>query len=522
MNAPPEASPIVIGGTGGSGTRVVAGVLRDAGWFMGTRLNGKLDALPLAVFDHRWGPGYVADGEASAAMREAFEEALLAHLGEHDPSDGRWGWKHPHSYLLLPFLAERFEGLRFVHVVRDGRDMAISGNRVQLSLYGREVVGPEPATPELMAMRFWVWANKLAADHGEHLDERYLLLRLEDLCGDPVATVQRLLEFAGHVPDDSARLAAAIRTPATLGRWATLPANLLVRLEEAGGRALTRFGYSDRTAKPPVPPPPPGHSRIAFSSFGVAVELTLDDPGLESRVRGVLPPGWAPADGADAQARFRVTSDLEVIGADGQVVSATLPARLRCTPDGALRALDSAVRSQIGVLAPGHIFIHAGVVAHDGVAIVLPGRTHSGKTTLVSALVVAGAQYCSDEYAVLDAEGLVHPYPRPLSVRRWRGAAQKDVPVEAFGGVPADAAFPIGLIVRTRFVRGADFKPEHQSPAQGAMELLANALAARERPAEALGTTRRAAAGAVVLAGPRGEAEPTARHLLEQLSSKMG
>jgi len=255
----------------------------------------------------------------------------------------------------------------------------------------------------------------------------------------------------------------------------------------------------------------PGAATIVLEAFGVTVAITLDEPRLEPRVRALLPPGWKVGNGAAAQARFRITSDLDVV-AEGEGDQPRIAKRLRGTAEGALGALDAAVRNVVGTLAPDRIFVHAGVVVHEDRAIVVPGRSHSGKTTLVSALVTEGAQYCSDEYAVLDAEGLVHPYPRPLSVRG--GGGQKDVPVEAFGGVAVTAAFPVGLIVRTQYARGAGWEPLRQSPAQGAMALFANALPARTRPAETLAAIRRAAADATVLAGMRGEAEPTARHLL--------
>lgn len=61
--------------------------------------------------------------------------------------------------------------------------------------------------------------------------------------------------------------------------------------------------------------------------------------------------------------------------------------------------------------------IHAGVVAWEGGAILLPGGTHAGKSTLVAELVNRGATYFSDEYALIDAEGWVHPYPRPMLLR---------------------------------------------------------------------------------------------------------
>ena len=48
----------------------------------------------------------------------------------------------------------------------------------------------------------------------------------------------------------------------------------------------------------------------------------------------------------------------------------------------------------------------------------IPGSSFSGKTTLVRALVDAGAVYYSDEFAALDETGRVFRYAKWLSVRR--------------------------------------------------------------------------------------------------------
>ncbi len=52
--------PMVIGATGGSGTRVVAGIVRDAGMFIGERLNAYEDDLDVADYLDRWINPYVA------------------------------------------------------------------------------------------------------------------------------------------------------------------------------------------------------------------------------------------------------------------------------------------------------------------------------------------------------------------------------------------------------------------------------------------------------------------------------
>jgi energy-coupling factor transporter ATP-binding protein EcfA2 len=184
-------------------------------------------------------------------------------------------------------------------------------------------------------------------------------------------------------------------------------------------------------------------------------------------------------------------------------------------PDMAAGLLDALVRARLAQHAPDRIFVHAGVVAYEGRAIVLPGRSMSGKTTLVAALVGAGALYYSEEYAVLDRHGMVHPYPKPLSIRANGG----DLPVERLGGVAGTEPVPAGLVALTSYAPGTEWRPARLSRAQGVLELLAHTLVARERPEESLVAATRLASGAVVLKGDRGEAADAASALLAALAA---
>ena len=101
-----------------------------------------------------------------------------------------------------------------------------------------------------------------------------------------------------------------------------------------------------------------------------------------------------------------------------------------------LAMLDSELRGHVADHATDGFFIHAGVVAHRGRGIVIPGDSFSGKTTLVAELVRAGAGYYSDEFAVIDAEGLVHPYARPLSFRALGPTTTTDAPSRPWAAGP--------------------------------------------------------------------------------------
>jgi hypothetical protein len=181
-----------------------------------------------------------------------------------------------------------------------------------------------------------------------------------------------------------------------------------------------------------------------------------------------------------------------------------------------LELLENQLKIYVGLNAPSRIFVHAGVVEHNGRAIVLPGLSFSGKTTLVLALVRAGTTYYSDEYAVIDESGWVHSYAKPLSVR-GPDQVQVDHRVEHFGGQTGHEPLRIGAAVFAEYRSGAQWSPRQLSPGQGSLEMLKNTLAAQSRADEALPVIHKALEGAVLLAGDRGEADETARQLLESV-----
>lgn len=180
------------------------------------------------------------------------------------------------------------------------------------------------------------------------------------------------------------------------------------------------------------------------------------------------------------------------------------------------RMLEQDLHLFVAEKAPRKIFVHAGVVGWRGRALVLPGRSFAGKSTLVSALVRAGATYYSDEFAVFDGMGQVHPFPRPLSLRR-EGQSPLRCPAESLGAEVGKQALPVGLVLVTQFREGARWRPKALSTGQGLLAMLANTVPARERPAEALATLKNVVSQATILRGNRGEAEAVARRILGEL-----
>lgn len=164
--------------------------------------------------------------------------------------------------------------------------------------------------------------------------------------------------------------------------------------------------------------------------------------------------------------------------------------------------------------AAGCLFVHAGAVALEGRGIVLPGRTHAGKSSLVRALVEAGATYYSDEYAVFGGDGFLHPYARPLGMRDPDGTIVK-VPVAVIGGVVGEEPARVGLIASLVYAPEAGWEVATLRPGDAVLRLFGNAVLARLRPEEALSAFSRAVGGAVAIDGTRGDARAAAAALIE-------
>jgi len=249
VNKASAPGPNVIGATGGSGTRVIASIVRSAGMFIGTDLNAYEDAVEFGGFSDRWINTYVEAGQAPApevtdSMAAELRQLVANHCSTMPADASSWGWKEPRSIYLLPFFDDEFQGFRFLHVVRDGRDMAFSDNQQQLMKHGPVVLeGRVSRRKPIRSIALWNRVNLMAAEFGERaLGARYLLVRFEDLCADPAVTVGRIYDFFGLDGDVSAA-AAEVRAPKGLGRWRERRKGLVEALERQGEPALRRFGY---------------------------------------------------------------------------------------------------------------------------------------------------------------------------------------------------------------------------------------------------------------------------------------
>jgi hypothetical protein len=248
--------------------------------------------------------------------------------------------------------------------------------------------------------------------------------------------------------------------------------------------------------------------------YGLKVGMRSNRPEILDQMLPHLPTGWKHSSSTQFDRLYSVWVD----GADEQRRdSVTLYRGSRCLVrntgwEDALANLEFDVELFVVENNPARVFVHAGVVGWQGQAIVTPGCSYSGKSTLVAALCRAGATYYSDEYALFDADGMIYPYPRPL---RLRPTGDGVAPTIADLNLsPGDGPLPLGLVVLTSYQPGVILQPRVISPGEALLMLLGNTMSARRRPHMVLPSLQRALTSGRVLAGPRGEAGETAERLL--------
>lgn len=266
---------------------------------------------------------------------------------------------------------------------------------------------------------------------------------------------------------------------------------------------------------------------LTFAAHGLRLGVRVNDATLLDEVRPLLPTGARERDNGVVDHLFSVYRGRDSIARGRRSFHL-----LYCNEGRLSRTLffeellaNAALfmEEMVVVGAPYRMFVHAGVVGWRGRAIVLPGPSHSGKTTLVAALLRRGASYLSDEYAVIDPSGRVHPYPRAPRVRTGDDAVGTPTSVATFGASIRRRSMPVGLVLLTAYHPNRRWRVARVPRGEAALRLMRHIPAARLMATADLMTTLTALVEAApVFVGVRGDAEAACSPLLElaQLGGK--
>ncbi|HZR56023.1 MAG TPA: sulfotransferase [Terriglobales bacterium] len=171
----------------------------------------------------------------------------------------RWAMYDPDSLLHMPRIKAEIPNALFVHIIRDGRDIA-------LSLKKMGEFRPFPWNRKAGSLRetalYWEWMIRTGQRHGRAFPPDYIEIHYEDLVSNPRATLNKLGQFIDHDLDyeriQSTGLGrlretnSSFRGEATeaqltarpIGRWKErLSPQEIIDLESLVGNCLENVGY---------------------------------------------------------------------------------------------------------------------------------------------------------------------------------------------------------------------------------------------------------------------------------------
>jgi hypothetical protein len=242
----------------------------------------------------------------------------------------------------------------------------------------------------------------------------------------------------------------------------------------------------------------PHTARIAVRSFGVsiAVECRTADAAT---VLAHMPLGSEPIDSTAVEHTFLLTTEPS----DDRLFRIRRGSRLKARGlplITALKILQKEIHLCVAEHAKKHVFIHAGVVTYNDRCIIFPGYSRAGKSTLVWNLIQAGAVYYSDEYAVFDKNGRVHPFALPIALRNSNPERDRILP-EKIGSEPLTPA----VLAFARYRAGATWRPKELTPPATVLQLIRHSISIRSNPSLVLPVLKTVSLQARAFSGLRGE-----------------
>jgi hypothetical protein len=264
-------SPIIIYNKSHSGSRLLARLLEESGVFMGAHQNASRDSLDIFELVHYLVVNYYPDYNArrgtlsaDAVLAELIDQTFRSHLAGYDPGGGSlWGWKLCETSYIVPVLDSLFPRAKFIHLLRDGRDVAFCDHRGPRGPFWRKVYfnSARIKSWQSLWMNKWTyplcsyyfnsihWANavRVGRAYGSTLGDRYLEVRYEDLVLDYESTAAKVIRYAGlgEQPDAVRRLAPSVRAT-SVHKYQRQSAKKLRCVTKVIGPDLVAFGYLNK------------------------------------------------------------------------------------------------------------------------------------------------------------------------------------------------------------------------------------------------------------------------------------
>ena len=229
----------------------------------------------------------------------------------------------------------------------------------------------------------------------------------------------------------------------------------------------------DFTSESKLPASDEQQGEIGFSFHGLKCRLSFDDLNLFEKLLQLLPPYNEISKFEKAGQVFKlITRSKEKI--NGLYLNDERILQFGELDETVFEAIESKIQLSMAVaLPPRKYFLHAGAVALRNVGIIIPGSSFSGKTTLTKEFLKAGAEYYSDDCAVIDNFGKLYPYSKTLSIRNTFQESEI-VKAESVGAETGRGAVPVRLIILTEYKKKYTWRSRKISEGEAVWELSKN------------------------------------------------
>ena len=249
---------VAVGALGGSGTRVVAQILMQLGVDLGGVLNQPNDNLiftalfksptwykvsnkkdfrrRLRIFDRFMSGQALSMSDKYELLKSSFLNRTIGRdysfyykvfLKRRDARRSDfWGWKEPNTQLYLEEINDFYPDIKYIHVLRNGLDMAFSKNIYQLKNWGFKYnifINDLEDDQEISIKQldYWIQSTKEVLSKRYKLHDRFYLLNYTDFCLDPEKEIDQLITFlqinVNNKEQD--KLIELVKTPSSFDRY---------------------------------------------------------------------------------------------------------------------------------------------------------------------------------------------------------------------------------------------------------------------------------------------------------------
>lgn len=261
--------PIAIGGLGGSGTRLFAQIMYLFDVYMGNNINDTDDNLFITFLFKRKEILNISKNDFNIFFnifeKKIFgielnrkERKIIKYIYNNKTKqdylydrDGtfrdllnktvskkftNWGWKEPNTHILLPFLLKRYPRIKYIHIMRNGLDMAFSKNKNQIKFW----TNYKP-TPKNM-LHYWTKIHKKVFKLQKKYPDNIIIIDYDNFCLNPDKNIPKLLNFLNFTKNDDIikEIKSIIKIPKTIDRYKS---NDMTQFNDTDLEFVKKLGY---------------------------------------------------------------------------------------------------------------------------------------------------------------------------------------------------------------------------------------------------------------------------------------